>query len=179
MTIETQIDQLDDIFSPYIKAMGGDFEGYRNHVLRMLNFCFYLAKPSEVERQKLIIAAAFHDIGLWTKGSVDYIDPSIDEMRKYLIENELTEWDEEIELMISEHHKLTPFNSELFPLVEVFRKADLVDFSFGAVKHGIDAGFVKAVRDAIPNAGFHKTLIRFTFEQAKQNPFKLLPMMKW
>jgi len=41
-----------------------------------LHFCFYLGKPTEEEQKKLIIAAAFHDIGIWSAGTVDYLPPT-------------------------------------------------------------------------------------------------------
>ena len=43
-------------------------------------------------------------------------------------------WSEQIALMIEWHHKVRPYRNERFPLVEVFRKGDLVDFSLGVFK---------------------------------------------
>ena len=55
MTVETHIPRLDEILSPWQKVIGEDFEGYKNNVYRMLNFCFYLAQPSEEEKNKLVM----------------------------------------------------------------------------------------------------------------------------
>jgi len=103
----------------------------------MLNFCFFLANPTEEDRKKLIIAAAFHDIGIWSDHTIDYLPPSVALARKYLNENGLEEWVEEIELIIDMHHKIRPYKNARYPLVEWFRRADLVDFSLGSVKSGL------------------------------------------
>jgi hypothetical protein len=183
MNIETQQPQLEAILAPFKATIGQDYEGYRNHLIRMLNFCFYLANQkgmlSEDAKEKFIIAAAFHDIGIWTNGTVDYLPPSEREAEKYLKEVGKEEWMEEIILMISEHHKLRAYKNEQYPLVEVFRQADLVDFSLGMVRKGIPKEFVMPVKNEIPNAGFHRLLMKLSWRQLKKHPLNPAPMMKW
>ncbi|MCG7586465.1 HD domain-containing protein [Photobacterium sp. OFAV2-7] len=179
MTVETQIPLLDEILEPWKPVIGDDFEGYKNHVTRMLNFCFYLAIPNEVERKKLIIAAAFHDIGIWSDNTVDYLPPSIKQSREYLQANNLEEWTEEVELIIGEHHKIRPYKNKRYPLVEWFRQGDLVDFSLGMIKCGVPSTFITDVKKALPNAGFHKRLVQLTWQQIKKHPLNPAPMMKW
>lgn len=58
------------------------------------------------EREKIIIAGSFHDIGIWSDNTFDYLPPSIVPAKEYLKKNGLEEWIAEIELMISVHHKL-------------------------------------------------------------------------
>ena len=55
--------------------------------------------------------------------------------------------------MIDEHHKLRRYADDRYPLVEVFRRGDLADFSLGLLKSGLPGGFVKDVKAAFPNAG--------------------------
>lgn len=179
MSVETQIPLLDEILEPWESTIGDDFEGYKNHVTRMLNFCFYLVIPSEEERKKLIIAAAFHDIGIWSGNTVDYLPPSLVQARNYLNENGLEAWTEEIELIISEHHKVRQVKNDQYPLIEWFRRADLVDFSLGLIRHDVPKSFIEEVKDALPNAGFHKRLMELTWQQIKKDPFHPAPMMKW
>lgn len=76
------------------------------------------------------------------------------------------------------HHLITEYKGPYNEFAEVFRKADLVDFSLGFIKNGVDKSFIKEVKQAIPNANFHKTLIRFTFIQIGRNPLNPLPMMR-
>lgn len=179
MPVETQIPLLDEILEPWKPIIGDDYVGYKNHVTRMLNFCFYLTIPSKEERKKLIIAAAFHDIGIWSDNTVDYLPPSLKQAREYLKANGLEDWTEEIELIINEHHKVRPFKDERYPLVEWFRRADLVDFSLGLIKNGVSKSFIDEVKEALPNAGFHKRLMQLIWKQIKKEPLNPAPMMKW
>ncbi|WP_205945820.1 hypothetical protein [Pedobacter hiemivivus] len=45
------------------------------------------------------IAAVYHDIGIWTDRTIDYLDPSIVQANNYLREIGKAEWIEEIEWM--------------------------------------------------------------------------------
>ena len=62
----------------------------------MLHFCFYLQHSTEEEKHKLIIAACFHDLGLWKEKTVDYLPPSIVLARDYLQQNNLGHWSTEM-----------------------------------------------------------------------------------
>ncbi|GDY24841.1 phosphohydrolase [Agarivorans sp. Toyoura001] len=179
MNMCAEITLLDEILAPYKTQIGEDYLAYKNHVLRMLNICFYLANPDQQQTQKLIIAAAFHDIGLWTNNTVDYLPPSLIHAERYLQQQNLGEWSEEIALIIDQHHKVRAFTDPRYPLVEYFRQADLVDFSLGLVKHGVPVNFIKQLKQTLPNHGFHKMLLRRTWQRIKQQPFSPAPMMKW
>lgn len=169
----------DEILESYKHVIGNDYDGYRNHVTRMLNFCHYLLPTmSEEDSQKLQIAAAFHDIALWTHDRVDYLVPSYQDSASYLKDKELTKWQQEIQVIIDMHHLVFSYTGPYQRLVEVFRKADLVDFSLGLVRHNVDKNFVKAVKDCLPNCGFHKALMRFTLKQLGRNPINPLPMLR-
>ena len=41
----------------------------------MVNFCIAFVGRSDIE--KIAVAAAFHDLGIWTNKTFDYIPPSI------------------------------------------------------------------------------------------------------
>jgi len=62
--------------------------------------------------------------------------------------------------MIRLHHKLTRCVEGPDSLPEAFRRADLVDLSLGTIRFGLPRSFVRGVRDAFPNAGFHASLAR-------------------
>jgi len=179
MKVESQIPLLEEIFSNWKNVIGSEYEGYRNHVYRMVNFCFMLRPCSDEEKRKIIIAGVFHDIGIWIKDTVDYIPPSLPPMIDYLNQNDLVEWTDEIRLMITEHHKVREYKNEEYPLVELFRKADLVDFSFGVVKFGLSKEAIENVRTQIPNANFHKNLGKRAWFWFLKHPFNPAPMMKW
>jgi len=179
MNVVTSYQTVDEILENYRHVIKNDFNGYRNHVTRMLNFCHYL-KPdiTEEDSQKIQIAAAFHDIALWTHDRVDYLVPSYQECHQYLAREGLEHWQEEIQVIIDMHHLISSYQGPYQELTEVFRKADLVDFSLGLVKGGIGSHFIKAVKKALPNEKFHRTLMRFSIVQLTRNPFNPLPMMR-
>lgn len=177
--IDESFPLLDAILEQWKPVIGDDYDGYRNHVQRMVRFCCALRECSDEEKQKIMIAAAFHDIGIWIENTVDYIPPSIPPAMEYLQAHDLESWSREIEQMISEHHKLTKFKDASMPLVEVFRQGDLVDFSFGTVKFGLPPGLIKHVKKQFPNAGFHKGLARRAGRWFLKHPLNPAPMMKW
>ena len=179
MQIITSFPVADKIIEQYSEQIKKDLPGYRNHVTRMLNYCHSL-KPdlSEQDSTKLQIAGAFHDIGLWTDDRVDYLDPSVEVCMQYLEQQGLTEWQQEIAIIIDMHHYIKPYRGKHQQLAELFRRADLVDFSLGLVKFGISSAFISQLKRAIPNAGFHRTLLRFSALQLTRNPLNPLPMMR-
>lgn len=72
----TEIATLDELLHAHAAALGGDFTGYRNHTHRVVNLCVALSSGEPEELQKMAIAAAFHDLGIWTDGTFDYLPPS-------------------------------------------------------------------------------------------------------
>ena len=178
MQIEMKFPLVDEILAPWRWRLGKDYDGYRNHVIRMLNFCISLHPLSDEARQKLLIAGAFHDLGIWSDDTVDYLGPSVALAQKYLREQGLEAWSDEIGDIINFHHKLTAYDGA-FELAEVFRQGDLVDFSKGMVKFGLTREYIGRVKSIIPNAGFHKRLLQLSLRQLSRHPLNPLPMMKW
>ncbi len=173
------VDHIDSILDKWKPLIGKDFLGYRNHVVRMTNFCLMLESCDPVQQQKIEVAACFHDIVQWTVGTLDYLTPSVPPALKYLEEHGHDDWAEEITQMILEHHKVRPVTNAPSSLFELFRKGDLVDFSFGLVKFGLSAADIKAVKDAYPNSGFHKRLLKLAGRWIIKHPLNPAPMMKW
>jgi hypothetical protein len=81
--------------------------------------------------------------------------------------------------MIDEHHKLRRFKDDRFPLVEVLRRADLVDVSLGLRRFGLARAYVRSVRRTFPNAGLHKRLVRLAGQGLRRRPLRPLPFYKW
>lgn len=179
MKIEEHIPLLEELLSGWEDIMGAEYEGYKNHVYRVINFCLFLRKCTEEEREKIIIAGAFHDIGIWIENTVDYIPPSLPPAMEYLKNRNLENWSQEIKLMISEHHKITEYQDTNYPLVEIFRRGDLVDFSFGIIKFSIPDAYIKEVKAKFPNSDFHKNLGKRAGKWFLKHPFNPAPMIKW
>lgn len=179
MSAHHEMPLIEPILSPWRELIGPDYEGYRNHAIRMAVFCLALRECSEEDRRKIAIAACFHDIGLWTAKTLDYIEPSIPPAMEYLKNNGLEHWSEEVSLMIGEHHKLRPYKNDRYPLVELFRQGDLVDFSLGLFTFGLPHAFIDSVKARHPNAGFHKNLVKLAAAWFIRHPWNPAPMMKW
>lgn len=179
MNIQTSDPLIEAILEDWRDRIGDAFAGYSGHVYRVFNFCLALHPCEKDSRQKIAIAACFHDIGLWSDHTVDYLPPSMAQARAYLTRSGQDGWSSEICRMIEMHHKIRPCTDEIFPLVEVFRQADLVDFSLGLARSGLDGGYVKAVRNAIPNQGFHRFLLGLAGQWFRAHPFQPPPFMKW
>lgn len=179
MVTETHIPLLEEILGEWKNEIGDDYLGYKNHVYRMINFCFALHPCHHEEREKIIIAGCFHDLGIWTSHTFDYLPPSIALANSYLVQNGREPWIPEIELMIALHHKLRSYRDAQYPLVELFRKGDLVDFSLGIVTCGLPGSFIKSVKSHFPNAGFHKRLVQLELNWLARHPLNPLPVLKW
>lgn len=177
--IEKEIPLLEEILTEWKTVIGKDYLAYKNHVYRMLHCCFALHKATDEEREKLMIAACFHDLGLWTEKTVDYLPPSMTLARQYLKQTKRNHWSTEIELMIDMHHKIRKFTNKNYPLVELFRKADLADFSLGLVKGGVPEAYIKQLKVTFPNAGFHTMLLKKQAKWLLKHPLNPLPILKW
>src|SRR5262245_4267172 len=184
--LETRVALLDEVLSAHTGALGADFEGYRNHAYRVANFCFALtstatatATAGDPERgAKVALASAFHDLGIWTDETFDYLPPSSRLANAYLAGTCRSDWAPEITEMILQHHKLTPFRNGRWALVEPFRRADLIDVSHGLVSFGLPRGFLREVFARWPDAGFHARLLRLFLARLRQHPLDPLPMVK-
>lgn len=176
-SVEKRIPLVEEILGEHEAELGRDLVGYKNHVYRMINFCFAQEALDGDERLKVIIAGCFHDIGIWTNGTFDYIPPSIEAASTYLAKNRGDDWSVQIGTMIGEHHKLRPFADDR--LTEIFRKGDLVDFSLGFIRCGISRDYVRDVRTQFPNAGFHCGLLRHASRWIVRHPLNPVPVLKW
>jgi hypothetical protein len=179
MKIEKQLPLVEEILGEWKNEIGRDYAGYKNHVYRVIHFCFAQDDFSEEEREKIIVAGCFHDLGIWANETFDYLLPSIDLAKDYLRKNKLENWIPEIGLIIEQHHKLRKYEDAENPLIEHFRRGDLADFSLGLVKCGLPATVIKTVKKQFPNAGFHKCLARIAGRWIFKHPLNPIPVLKW
>ncbi len=178
MNIEPIIPEIESILKEWQTELGKQYTSYRNHVYRMLHFCLYLKKCSKEEKAKLYIAASFHDLGIWTHSTLDYLPPSILLAKNHLIKIQKEDWFDEISLMIDMHHKISKYKNNQYPLVELFRKGDLVDFSLGIFSCNVPNSIIKQVKHSFPNSGFHVFLLKLGFFWILRHPLNPLPIFK-
>lgn len=168
--IITNIPLLNEILLPWKNILKDDFNGYKEHVLRLINFVYFIADLDEPTKMKLIIIAAFHDLGLWchTKNTND---KSILLVTEYLNNKLLSNWTEEATLIISKHKKLIKPKNEHDSLCDVFRQAYLVDCSKGLFHSGISNDYIKTVFEVFPDTTHHKKIGKETLNDIKNNFF--------
>ncbi len=178
--LDRSLDTLDAILERHADALGPDRTPYRHHAYRVINFCAALASaPSDEALEKMQIAVAFHDLGIWTDHTFDYLPPSRGRAGAYLRASGREAWLPEIDAMILEHHKLRRYKENSGWLVEAFRRADLVDVSYGARAFGLPRALVRDVYARYPDEGFHARLVQLAWQRFKQHPLSPLPMMRF
>src|SRR5215468_4105458 len=96
----TEIPQLDELLAQHAAAKGSDAVQYGNHAYRVTNLCIGFASRDPDTVHKIAIAAALHDMGIWTEGTFDYLPPSIELARRHLERIGRVEWTDEITTMI-------------------------------------------------------------------------------
>lgn len=182
----TAVAEIDRRLAPWTDHLGADRTAYRNHVLRVLATCDALhaaspdaaaqAAPSTTE--EYLTAAAFHDLGIWSAGTFDYLAPSAALARRWLTEQHRDELDSLVTAMIDNHHRIRRAAAPTSP-VEIFRRADTVDVTLGAVNFGMPRRRYRALLRQWPDAGFHRRLVTLTLTHTRRHPTSPLPMFKW
>src|SRR5262245_14146021 len=175
----TSLPTVDEVLENHASELGYDLTSYRNHVYRVANLCLAIVGNRCVDLEKIAIAAVFHDLGIWTNHTFDYIAPSVALARAHLAARGMADWIPEIEAMIADHHKFTPSHAHPQSLVECFRRADWIDVTRGLRRFGLPRTFIATVDATWPNAGFHRRLVQLTISRLLKHPLTPLPMVKW
>jgi hypothetical protein len=176
--ITERVGSIEEVLDAFGAALGADRPAYRGHVYRVFHFCRVLAADGASRGDALALAAVFHDLGIWSDGTVDYLPPSERRLREHCARIGRDAEADELARMVEWHHKLTPYRGPGAALVEPFRRADLVDLSFGLVRFGLPSAWVDAVRQAFPAAGFHARVVRLVAGHVLRHPRRPLPMMR-
>lgn len=151
--VQTSAPLMDAIFAQYPQL--GDLTAYRNHCLRVKSYALWF---HDFDMDVLEAALAYHDIGLWF-GELNYLTPSADLAQRDL--NFSTAQIQLVRAMIESHHKWTSTGD---PMVDAFRKADWLDFTYVVglpLRSGMPAGNVAKAVAELPTAGFLATLMAF------------------
>jgi hypothetical protein len=177
--IEERFTPIEEVLDAFRGALADDHRAYRAHVYRVFHFCRALAGSASTGRDDgIALAAAFHDLGIWSDGTVDYLPPSARRVREHCERHGRSGEAAELARMVELHHKLTPCRGADDALVEAFRRADLVDLSFGFVRFGLPRAWVAEVQAAFPAAGFHLRVVQLVGGHALRHPLRPLPMMR-
>ena len=169
---------LDALLDAHRDALGADFAGYRNHTYRVVNLSLALAPDAAVQLEKVATAAAFHDLGIWTDRTFDYLQPSVRLATSHLERTGRQEWVRDVSTMILEHHKVSPLQGDRDSLAESFRKADWVDVSRGLLTFEVSREYLGYLSSRWPSAGFHWRLLQLSFGRLLTHPWNPLPMLR-
>jgi hypothetical protein len=172
--------RIEEVLDAFGADLAGDRAAYRGHVYRVFHFCRALAPAGPPRDDAVALAAVFHDLGIWSDRTVDYLPPSVRRLRAAVERSgRRTAEVDEIARMIEMHHKMTPCRGDADVLVEAFRRADLVDVTFGLVRFGLPRAWVREVQAAFAEAGFHARIARLVGGWALRHPARPLPMLRW
>ena len=170
--------RVEEVLDAFAAELAGDRVAYRGHVYRVFHFCRALGGVGDGRDDAIALAAAFHDLGIWSDRTVDYLPPSARRLRAHLAERGQSALADELARMVELHHKLTPCRGEGDVLVEAFRRSDLVDLSFGFLRFGMPADYVREIQAVFPNAGFQWRVVQVVGGWALRHPLRPLPMMR-
>jgi hypothetical protein len=170
---------LDRVLEAHATELGEDLVAYRNHAYRVANLCAASSPGDPATLKKIAIAAAFHDLGIWTARTFDYLAPSMELACGHLTCAGHEDWRAGIDGMIREHHKIRRYRGDESALVEPFRQADWIDVSLGLLSFGLPRARLRAIFARWPNAGFHRRLVQLTLREARRHPLRPLPVLKW
>ena len=146
-----------------------DFERYRNHCLRVMTFTKHHLPEFVFEEYPnamniVAMAVAYHDVGLWTDGELNYLEPSAKRMEFHATKEAVFE-EKHIDIarqIIMQHHKLTHYSGDsseaVNAIVNAVRKADWADATFGIIRFDLPAALLEAAYAKVPEGGFHKML---------------------
>lgn len=169
---------IDAILDAHATALGADRVGYGNHAHRVANFCIAQRPGDAEQREKVAIAAAFHDLGIWTHRTFDYLRPSVDLATSYLAAAGRSDWVPEIAETILQHHKITRYRAHPEWLVEPFRRADWSDVTRGVLRLGAPRPLLAELYAVWPGAGFHKRLVQLELAHLRRHPLNPLPVLR-
>ena len=176
-----EVPLADEILDSHRHCARGDESGwaaYRAHVYRVINFARALSPTAPDLDDKLAIAAAFHDIGVFD--TLDYLVPSITAQDRWLQRTGRQAWSEELAVVIAEHHRLTRYGADRphAALAEAMRRADLIDVSQGVIRFGLPKTYVREVRRCFDASEFFTRVIPLgtvRAVRARQQPGFLRP----
>lgn len=171
---------VEEILDSHRDHASGDERGwvsYRGHVYRVFNMARAIVPDRDDRDDKLAIAAAFHDIDVFS--SLNYLGPSISTMDAWLQRTGRGAWADELAVIVAKHHHLTPYRGRHAELAEAFRRADLNDLSQGLIRSRMPRDHVRAVRESIDAGVFFTQVVpRAIVRHLVRHPLDPLPIVR-
>ena len=169
---------IEEVLSAWSTPLGAAREPYRGHVYRVFNVTRRLVQASTRD-EELATAAVFHDLGIWSDATFDYLPPSIRRAREHIATRAPHLDSARVAEIIELHHRLRRVTrGPDAETVEAFRLADRVDVSRGLLAAGLERAYLRDLSQAFPYAGFHALLLRTAVRWFVRHPLKPLPMLR-
>jgi len=171
------VEEILDCHRDHAKSDERGWSSYRGHVYRVFNMARVLVPDRHHRDDKLAIAAAFHDIDVFS--SLNYLGPSIRTMQAWLQRTGRDAWADELAVIVAKHHHLSTYRGSHAELAEAFRQADLNDLSQGLIRSRIPREHVRAVRESIDvGVFFTRTVPRAIVRHLVRHPLDPLPIVR-
>ncbi len=178
-TVVRDLPLLDAILSEWRETIGADYVGYRNHVCRVVNFAFALGDWREEQKRRIVIAGAFHDLGIWSAGTADYLPPSIALARDWLAREGLERLgggDRADDRPAPQDHPLSRYALSAGRGLPPGRSGGCVTWYRAT---GLPVAFVGELKRVFPNAGFHWRLVKLFGQGLAAHPLHPIPIFRW
>lgn len=169
---------IEDVLDEWAPALGAARIAYGGHAYRVYNIARQLLGSTRQD-DELAVTSAFHDLGIWSDRTFDYLAPSVERAHAYVRARMPAVSEALVETSIMNHHALRRVRSEgSGEVVEAFRQADLVDVTRGWFRAGLDRGFLAELVAEFPYAGFHGVLVRTALSWWARHPLRPLPVLR-
>ena len=160
ITIISEDPIIESELSRFGPAIGNDLLGYRNHVYRVLTYAMHFLAGDSRWRPVIAFALVYHDIGMWTDGTLAYLEPSEVQAERARADRAPHIDAQLLRDIIHWHHKMTAFTGPHADVVNAVRKADWIDASQGMIRKGLSRAQIAATNAILPGLGFPETLMR-------------------
>jgi hypothetical protein len=167
-----------------LRSLAADVSGgaMERHCLRVYEIACELGarRRLDLDRELLLCAAWLHDAGLYPGAATQ--EAYVRDGRR-LAERVLApfEWPaarlQRVGDAIEFHHELRP-QWRAGPEVELLRRADLVDLSFGRVRLGLDPAWLRDLAARVPRDGMLREIGGLVVKAARARPLTL-PAIFW
>ncbi len=178
MEIITRHALIEETLDEWDAAFGAARRAYRGHAYRVFNVTRRLLGRDDAD-DLLAVTSAFHDLGIWSDSTFDYLAPSVARARTFFEQRAPAVDIDLCVRTIENHHALRRYVTEpAADVVDAFRRGDLVDASRGWLRAGMDRRFLRELVAQWPYAGFHGIIIRTALGWMLRHPLRPLPMLR-
>jgi hypothetical protein len=170
---------IDGVLESWMQRLGTDFAGYRNHVYRVFNYARVLTKDAGRDSEIIAVASAFHDLGVWTHSTLDYLEPIRAPCHRARVRRRAPNvgaYDRADDRHAPQAAAVSrrggtarrgiPARGPLRPRVR------------GAVRAGVDRGYARELNARFPDEGFRGGIARLLLGWMVTHPRRPLPMMR-